>query len=253
MNKWGKRLLSLLVLVAFLAIWKGYVEVSRIPAYLLPPPERVLAGIVKLWHTGDLQKHLGVTFEEIAIGTLIGSVLGVIFGYVLAKSELLERVISPYILIAQTAPKISLAPLFLLWFGLGITSKVVLVALVVFFPITINVMLGIRSIGKDMINLLRILKASRWQRFLWLEVPAALPMAMAGFRISTTQAVVAAIIGELMGAKAGLGFLLTLGSETYDIVMILSSVTVMSFLGLISYWVVAYLEARLLTWHESKT
>src|SRR5690606_39703302 len=152
----------------------------------------------------------------------------------------------------QTSPKISFAPLFILWFGLGMTSKVVLVTLVVFFPIMVNGIVGMRSVDPRLYELMHLLKASRWQIFRALELPTAMASFLAGLRIAATQSMVAAIIGELMGAREGLGYLLMLGHETFDITLVLVAVAVMSTLGLVLYLLVQQVERSVLRWRRSE-
>ncbi|MPN20039.1 Riboflavin transport system permease protein RibX [bioreactor metagenome] len=156
----------------------------------------------------------------------------------------------PFVIILQTAPKISLAPLFILWMGLGIKSKLALVILVVMFPIMINQVLAIRTIDENAYNLMKILRAKKFQTFLYLELPYSFEMLLSGIKLAITQAVTGAVIGEMIGAKAGLGYLLTLGSETYDINMILSAVIVLSFIGLFLYLLSSGLEKKVLFWKE---
>jgi NitT/TauT family transport system permease protein len=139
-----------------------------------------------------------------------------------------------------------------LWFGLGATSKIALVILVVFFPIMVNTIVGIRSVESNMQDLLNILKANRWQRFWTVEIPYSLPSIMSGVKVSTTYAITGAVIGEMIGAKAGLGYLVILGSETFDINLILTAVLLLSVIGLVLYLLTNLLEKRLLRWHESQ-
>lgn len=235
---------------AFIALWHLYTVVTRIPAYLLPSPLAVWQKFLWTIDRAQLGRHVWVTLEEILVGVAIGTVLGLVFGYLLGKSPMAERILSPYILVAQTSPKISFAPLFILWFGLGMTSKVVLVTLVVFFPIMVNGIVGMRSVDPRLYELMHLLKASRWQIFRALELPTAMASFLAGLRIATTQSMVAAIIGELMGAKEGLGYLLMLGHETFDITLVLVAVAVMSTLGLAMYLLVQQIECTVLRWRE---
>ena len=156
----------------------------------------------------------------------------------------------PFVLIVQTAPKISIAPLLILWFGLGIESKVALVVLVVFFPIMVNEVAAIRDIDADLHQLLSVLGATAWQRFAYLEFPASLSWLLSGMKVAVTQAVIGAVVGEMIGSKAGMGFLLMLGNETSDINLILASVIVLSLSGLLLYLLVAFAERRLVAWRE---
>ena len=186
--------------------------------------------MVKLFVSGDVMKHIRVTMEEILVGTVIGIVIGLVLGYIMAKIRFIERLIMPFVIIIQTAPKISLAPLFILWMGLGIESKAALVILVVSFPIMINEVSAIRSIEDNVYNLMKVLKASKWQK------------------LALTQAMTGAVIGEMIGAKAGLGYLLTLGSDIYDIKMILNAVILLSVIGLALYLISELIEKRALYW-----
>jgi NitT/TauT family transport system permease protein len=247
-----KSLLILATLLVFIGIWQAYLSVFHIPVQILPSPLLFLSKFLKIIAMGDMGTHIGITLYEIFIGFLIGCVLGLLFGYLLAKSVLLERLFTPYIVLVQIAPKISIAPLFLLWFGLGATSKIALVILVVFFPIMVNTIVGIRSVESNMQDLLNILKANRWQRFWTVEIPYSLPSIMSGVKVSTTYAITGAVIGEMIGAKAGLGYLVILGSETFDINLILTAVLLLSVIGLVLYLLTNLLEKRLLRWHESQ-
>ncbi|MDD8054047.1 MAG: ABC transporter permease subunit, partial [Thermotogota bacterium] len=177
--------------------------------------------------------------------------LGILFGYILAKLPVLEKALSPYILIMQTAPKISLAPLFVLWFGLGILSKVVLIALVTLFPVMINMILGVRSTEKNYYDLMKVLKAKGWQVMVKLELMNALPYLMTGLRVGLVLSITAAVIGEMMGSKAGLGFLLILGNEMYDITLLLTVIVVISLLSFFLDIAMKKLQEKLLFWHES--
>ncbi|WP_240414160.1 ABC transporter permease [Paenibacillus periandrae] len=247
-----KSLLVLATLIVFIGLWQAYVSVFHIPVQILPGPLLFLSKFLNIMAMGDMSTHIGLTLYEIFVGFLIGCVLGLLFGYLLAKSVLLERMFTPYIVLVQIAPKISIAPLFLLWFGLGATSKIALVMLVVFFPIMVNTIVGIRSVESNMQDLLHILKANRWQRFWTVEIPYSLPSIMSGVKVSTTYAITGAVIGEMIGAKAGLGYLVILGSETYDINLILTAVLILSVIGLVLYLLSNLLEKRLLRWHESQ-
>lgn len=244
--------LAIVTFAILMLLWQAYVSLFEIPEHLLPGPIALLISMVSYFTTGVIMSHIGITLYEILIGFVIGTVLGIAFGYFLAKSPTLERLTTPYVVLLQTIPKISLAPLFILWFGLGATSKIALVILVVFFPIMVNCIVGVRSVERDMQNLLKILKATPWQRFITIEVPFSLPFIMSGIKVATTYAITGAVIGELIGAKGGLGYLVTLGSETYDIKMIMTSVILLSVIGLLLYLIVGYIEKKVLHWHESQ-
>ena len=187
-------------------------------------------------YNSDIRKIQHGVFRAV-----IGIVIGLVLGYIMAKIRFIERLIMPFVIIIQTAPKISLAPLFILWMGLGIESKAA-------FPIMINEVSAIRSIEDNVYNLMKVLKASKWQTFCKIEVPYSIEMMLSGIKLALTQAMTGAVIGEMIGAKAGLGYLLTLGSETYDIKMILNAVILLSVIGLALYLISELIEKKALYW-----
>jgi len=245
-------MLVLVTLVVFIALWQAYVSIFNVPKQIMPDPISFASKFIQILSVDGFGAHIGITLYEIFVGFVIGCVLGLVFGYLLSKSVLLERLFTPYIVLVQIAPKISIAPLFVLWFGLEATSKIALVILVVFFPIMVNTIIGIRSVEKNMQDLLHILKANRWQRFMSVEIPYSLPSIMSGVKVSTTYAITGAVIGEMIGAKSGLGYLVIMGSETYDINLILTAVILLSVIGMALYLLCNYLERKLLSWHESQ-
>lgn len=247
-----KILLTLTTFLIFIAIWQAYVLIFNIPVHVLPSPFSFFSQLVEYFRADYIYSHIATTLYEICVGFLIGTILGLLVGYIVAKSRLIERMITPYMVLIQTIPKISIAPLFLLWFGLGVSSKIALVIVVVFFPIMINFVVGIRSVDKNMQNLLTILRVNRWIKFTSIELPNSLPFVMSGIKASTTYAITGAVIGELIGAQSGLGYLLTLGSETYDINLILTAVLTLSFIGLILYLILEFLEKKLIHWNKSE-
>jgi len=251
MNNYRKKLPALLVPVTAIALWKAAVLIFRLPSHVLPAPEVVAARLGDIVFSSIVWGHLATTLTEIMAGFSIGVVLGAIAGYCLAKEPTLEKILSPFILVFQTAPKISLAPLFVLWFGLGLASKTVLIALVTFFPLMLNIMVGIRSVNPDYLNLLRILHARPSQRIFKVELMSALPYMMTGLRVALVLSVTSAIIGEMMGAKSGLGFLLMTGNEMYDIPLVLATILIISLLSWGFDTGMKALQNRLLVWHES--
>ncbi len=247
-RKYRKTILPVIFFPILLIVWEAYIRIFQVPSYLLPGPVELAQSMVKLFVSGGVMKHIAVTMEEILMGTAIGIAIGLVLGYIMAKVRFIERIVMPFVIIVQTAPKISLAPLFILWMGLGIESKSALVILVVSFPIMINEVSAIRSIEDNVYNLMKILKASRWQAFYHIELPYSVEMLLSGIKLALTQAMTGAVIGEMIGAKAGLGYLLTLGSETYDIKMILNAVILLSVIGLALYLISEFIEKKALYW-----
>jgi NitT/TauT family transport system permease protein len=234
-------------LAVFLLAWKAIVIVGGYPPYILPAPETVLDRLASGWTEGTIPRHAGTTLLEVVLGFGAGATLAVIVGYGLARSALVERLVSPYIVAAQATPILALAPLLALWFGPGLTSKVVICALIVFFPIAIATMVGIRSVDAGLLELARSLRATRRQVLVTLEVPAALPSIFGGFRVGVTLAVVGAIVGEWAGADRGLGVLVNLArGSLFDIPLLFATLVTIALLGVALYALVVVIERALL-------
>jgi NitT/TauT family transport system permease protein len=235
-----------LALVVFVAAWKAIVVVGGYPPFILPPPESVAARFVDAWASGVIGPHAAATLVEIALGFAVGAGLALAVGYLLARSVLAERLLSPYLVAAQATPILALAPLLALWFGPGLTSKVVICALIVFFPVAVATMVGIRSVDARLLELARSLRATRRQIVLTLEIPAALPNILGGMRVGVTLAVVGAIVGEWAGAERGLGVLVNLArGSLFDIPLMFATLVTIALVGVALYVVVVLIERRL--------
>ena len=236
----------------FIAIWWIYVAVKHVPAYILPSPPKVWNSLEKMFVKGTVYPHLWTTTYEVILGFVIGAFLGIVFGYIFIKVDALKTMLMPYLIFLQTAPKIALVPLFVIWFGIGLVSKVVLIISMVLFPVLSGMMLGLESIPPDVRNLMKILKASKWQIFSQVEMQYSLPALFASMKVGIVQAVIGAIVAEWMSGKQGLGYILTYASSTYDTPMLLAGIIVTIILGIATYQVISVLEDKFLYWHESK-
>ena len=239
--------LSILVaLGVFLAIWQLVVVVSGFPPFILPPPGTVIARWASAWAAGTIGPHLVATLQEVLLGFVAGAGAAVPVGYALARSARVERLVSPYLVAAQATPILALAPLIALWFGPGLAGKVVICALIVFFPVAIATMVGIRSVDAGLLELGRSLRATRRQVLTTLEIPAALPSILGGMRVGVTLAVVGAIVGEWAGAERGLGVLINLArGSMFDIPLMFATLLTIAILGIALYLVVVLVERRL--------
>ena len=226
--------------------------VNDVPSFILPTPEAVGSEFVTLVMDGTFIKQGWVTLYTIVIGFVIGSLLGFIAGYFSARSRTFEEIISPYVLLIQATPKVSLIPLFVIWFGLGMPSKLLLIVLSAFFPVMANTIVGMRSVPEDYENLMTVHQAKPGQRVIKLQLPMATPMIMAGLKIAMVQSVIGAIVSEWMAGESGLGYLLVYGSSLYDANLLMASILATTFLGLVLYWSIELVEKKLLFWHESK-
>ena len=236
----------------FIAIWWIYVAVKHVPAYILPSPPKVWNSLEKMFVKGTVYPHLWTTTYEVILGFVIGAFLGIVLGYIFIKVDALKTMLMPYLIFLQTAPKFALVPLFVIWFGIGLVSKVVLIISMVLFPVLSGMMLGLESIPPDVRNLMKILKASKWQIFSQVEMQYSLPALFASMKVGIVQAVIGAIVAEWMSGKQGLGYILTYASSTYDTPMLLAGIIVTIILGIATYQVISVLEDKFLYWHESK-
>jgi len=235
-----------LAAVAFVVGWRLLVLVGGYPTYLLPAPETVFARFVRAWSEGTMAPHFAATMSEIAAGFVVGALLAVLIGYLLARSPLAEKLLSPYLVAAQATPILALAPLLVLWFGTGLASKVLICALIVFFPVAVATMVGIRSVDGRLLELGRSLRASRRQVFRHLELPAALPSIFGGMRVGVTLAVIGAVVAEWAGADRGLGVLINLArGSLFDTPLMFAALLTIAGIGVVLYVGVLLVERRL--------
>ena len=237
-----------LSLVAGLALWEAVVRLNHFPAFILPLPGQVWQRFWVVVANGDLAWHTGITLGEVLGGLGLGMLTATALGYIIAKSPSLERVLTPFIVTSQAIPIVAIAPLLVIWFGIGLQSKVFICALIVFFPILINTVAGLRSVEPELYDLMRSLRATRWQVLAHLDIPGALPIWLAGLKVGATLSVIGAVVGEFMGADRGLGFLINFGRGQYDTALVFVAVTALVVIALALYGLVSLLERVLLAW-----
>ncbi len=239
----GRILPPLVAFVGFLATWQAIVWIGDYPRFILPGPLLVAERFVTGWIDGTFWPHLETTFSEIAVGFTAGAAAALPTGYILARSRLADRVLSPYLVAAQAVPILALAPLIALWFGTGLLARSIIVALVVFFPVAISVMVAIRGIDRRLLEMARSYRVTRRQRIVLVEIPAALPGIVGGLRIGITLAVVGAIVAEWTGGERGLGVLINLArGSLFDIPLLFATLTVIALLGIALYGSVLLVE-----------
>lgn len=237
-------------IVAVVVAWQVYVSVTGAPAFLMPSPGAVGDALAGLTMSGELWANLGFTLGNVVLGLAVGAAAGFALGMILAKSPTLERWLDGPILILQTAPKIALAPLFVIWFGFGTTSKIVLIVSLVLFPVLVATMVGLRGVPPAMGELARVLKLTTLQKLTRIELPMALPEIFIGLRIGAVQAVVGAILGEWMSGKLGLGYLMTFASATYKTPLLFAAVLLTVAVGIAVHVGLESVERRLLRWKQ---
>lgn len=244
--------LTVLLFVASVAAWEGIVRALAVPAFILPAPSQVALALWRGLSSGLYLRHLSVTLLETLLGFTLGSALGFFLGTAVAMSRWVEYFLYPYIVMFQSLPKVALAPLILIWFGLGLTSKVVNAALVAFFPLLVNTMVGLRSADEDRVSLMRSLHASDAQIFWMLRLPNALPFVMAGLDVAMIFALIGAIVAEFVGAQSGLGMLIQSMNFSMDVSGQFSVLLILSLLGLVLNRALTLIRRRVLFWDPSE-
>jgi NitT/TauT family transport system permease protein len=238
---------SLLSLAAFLVAWKLLTVVTGTPDYILPAPEAVGDRAVRAIGSGILWEHVWATLSEVLLGFALGAMTAIAIGVALGKSVLIERVLSPYIVAAQAVPILALAPLLDIWFGGGLLSRVLVCALIVFFPIAIATMVGIRSADPLLREMLRSLGATPAQLTTRLEIPSALPVLFGGLRVGVTLAVIGAVVAEWVSASTGLGVLINIADQgLFDTPLMFVALAALGIIGLTFYSLVVVVERRLI-------
>lgn len=233
-------------LAIFLVGWQSIVWIGGYPPFILPAPLTVAQRFVRAWTDGTMWPHFSATLVEVLLGFAIGAVLALVVGVLLARSRLAERLLSPYLVAAQATPVLALAPLIALWFGTGLLSKLVITTLIVFFPVAVATMVGIRSVDPRLLEMARSFRARGSQLVTRVEVPAALPAILGGMRVGITLAVIGAIIGEWAGGDRGLGVLINISrGSLFDIPLMFATLATLALLGVALYLVMVLVERRL--------
>jgi NitT/TauT family transport system permease protein len=244
--------LSVLLLIVSLAAWEAIVRVFDVPIFILPPPSAVAVALYRGIQSGLYIGHLKVTLVETVLGFIVGSALGFLLGTAVAMNKYVDYFLYPYIVMFQSLPKVALAPLIVIWFGLGLSSKVINAALVAFFPLLVNTMVGLRSADEDRISLMRSLAASDTQIFWMLRLPNALPFVMAGLDIAMIFALIGAIVAEFVGATSGLGMLIQSMNFNMDVSGQFSVLLILSVVGLVLNRAILLVRRRVLFWDPSE-
>ena len=235
-----------------LCIWEVLVRISGYPAFILPTPSRIFTRFLSASRAGILWPNVWVSFYEVVLGLLIGSAAALAAGYFLAHSPIAEKILFPYIVVSQAVPLAAIAPLLIIWFGSGVRPKILICALVVFFPLLINLLVGYRNLERNLKDLMTSMKAGRWARLRFLELPGILPVLLGGLRISATLSVIGAVVGELSGADAGLGYLINIARGQYDTALVFVAVIMLMLIALALYGAVLLLEKKLLVWNQDE-
>lgn len=248
-----RRALIAMFFVAVIAGWHVAVTALNVSHLIFPGPAGVARAVYDALASGEIWPHLGVTLYEILAGFAVGALSGFVLGALIGQSAVLEAVLYPYVVAFQTVPKVAVAPLFVLWFGFGTTSKVVITATIVFFPVLANTIVGLRSAPRDQIDLMRAFTASGWHVFRMVRLPHALPYVFAGLDIGIVLAVIGAIVGEFVGAQAGLGYLILQRNFSMDAAGMFAILIVLSLIGIVLHAIVKTIARRVIFWADAFT
>lgn len=226
-----------------LAAWQ-WPSVAR----LVSQPTEIARGLVEVVANGTIWQHVQTTLTEMAVGYVIGAITGVVLGFLFGRIKLLGDIFNPYITLFNGIPKVALAPVFVIWFGIGIMSKIAIILTMVFFVVFINTFAGLRSVNEDYVNIVRIMGASAWQVAREVFLPATLPYILVGLRAGIPFSVIGAVVGEFIAATKGLGYFINYHQGTYDTNGIFVGVTILALLVVVLDWLLSLVERRLLKW-----
>lgn len=237
-------------LIGVLVLWYGIIVIFDVAAYLLPAPHNVIKRIIEDF--GFLIGHSSVTIYETLGGFILSALGGVILAMAIVASPVVDKSLMPWLVLSQTFPKVALAPLIVVWFGLGFVPKLIVVFLVAFFPVVISTVVGLRSLEQEMLELARSMRATRMQLFWYFRFPTALPNILAGLKVSVAFAVVGAVIAEWVAANAGLGYLLLRANANLDTTLLFSVLVMLMIIGVALYYAVEVMERVLIPWHATQ-
>ena len=237
---------SLLIVVAILVAWEMYVRVFDVQTWLLPAPSDI--GTALYNDAGLLWRHTRVTLSEIIVGFGLALASGVLLATAIGLSRTLERAIYPFVIASQTIPIIVIAPMLLIWVGYGLAPKVIVVALISFFPIVVNMVDGLKSVDRDMVNLMRTLGANRLQVFFKVQVPTSLPYLFSGMRVAIAVSVIGAVIGEWVGSSEGLGYLMIRSKPQFLTERVFAAIAILSVMGVGLFASIGIIERFAIPW-----
>ncbi|MDT2020953.1 ABC transporter permease [Methylocella sp. CPCC 101449] len=244
-------LLPLATLCLFIGGWEALVRGLDISQIVLPSPSAIAFAFSDGLLSGDFTWHLAVTMYEVLAGFILGAAAGLVLGFLIALVPLAERILYPYIVAFQTVPKVAIAPIMVIWFGYGVTSKIVITATIAFFPLLANTIMGLRATPHDQIEMLVSYTASRWQVFTMVRLKQALPYIFVGLDVAIVLSVIGAIVGEFVGAKAGLGYLILQKNFNLDMAGTFAILIILSLIGVGLHAIVSWAQRRIVFWIDT--
>ncbi len=239
------------LLAALIAAWNFYCARFHVSPFILPPPGAVWSAFVDLIATGSTWGHVLVTIDETVLGFVIAAVAGIAVGVPVGKFRWLERTLNPFVIASQVVPKVALVPLFIVWFGFGGTSKIVIAAVIAFFPIFSNTVLGVKSIEPGHRDVMTALNTGIVQRFLRLDLPSAAPFILAGMEVGIVLAIIGCVVAQFLGGNAGLGYLLVAKMNAYETDSLFAVIVLLTLVGFGFFLLVGLARRWLIPWHDS--
>ncbi len=235
----------------FFLIWKGYVFFFDVSTLVLPPPEMVVVALVRLLGQPDTYYHLWITLAECMGGFLFAIVFGTIIGQLLGRVPILDTIFKPFVIALQVTPKVALIPLFILWFGFGLESKIIVSAVLAFFPVFANSYLGAKSVDRGLAEVFIVGQARQSRRFRLLVIPSSLPYILTGMEMAIVLAIIGAVVAEFVAGTRGLGYLATVKLQELEVDTLFAVVLLLATIGFSLYFAVGSLRKVLIPWHES--
>lgn len=252
MDKFKQIAPGIVSVVGFFALWEIYCRMSGINPLILPPPSRIGAIFFDVALDPRTIRHAGITLYETLAGFTLATIIGLIVGWAVAASPLIERALHPFIVASQVIPKVALVPLFVVWFGFGMTSKIVVAAVIAFFPVMVNTVLGLRSVQPGHADVFHSLNASLWQRIWLLQIPSALPAILAGMEMAIVLATIGAVVGEFLGGSMGLGYMAVATMNAFQTDRLFVIIILLTLMGFVLYAAMAALKKALISWSEDQ-
>jgi ABC-type nitrate/sulfonate/bicarbonate transport system permease component len=241
-------LLPLCILLSGLGIWEAAVHIYQMPHYILPAPSAIAVTLVQ--KRASLGHHTLVTLQEMLLGFGLATTVGITLSVLMFEVPVLERALYPYVIGSQTVPVFAIAPLLVLWLGYGIMSKVLMAAIIVFFPIVLNTLDGLKAADADTVSLLRVMRANRWQLLCKVQFPSALPFMLSGAKIGISISTIGAVIGEWVGARAGLGRLMLDANSQLQVSLVFAAILCLTVMGLVLFGLMTLIERWLTPWRH---
>jgi len=242
----------LVLAAAAFGAWEGIVALGWLNPFWASSPVRIAVALVDIVREPLFATHVSTTLVELVAGFLIGAALGIAIGFVLAEWPVAERILAPYLAALNSLPRVALAPLFILWLGIGMWSKIVMAATLVVFIVIGNTLAAARSVDADMLDLARSMRAGAFRTFRRIRLPNALPSIFGGLKVSITLAVVGAVVGEFVGSNSGIGYVLQIANGNFDLPLMFAALFVLSMMGVLLFTALEVIERLMIPWHSSR-